>query len=602
MNKRCVLVLSFAAIFILFLSSFALSADNETASSDSIANAYSCLDKQISERGNLSLKEATFAALALGAKGNIASRIDAEKDTNAACWPRGACKAKETAQVALAYNRMGKDASAIKNWLLYKNVTTPELKWLLEIDIANKVAANCTINDGQRDNKIKILEDMRIQGSLGSCLSLNEGGFMLKINQNCIRNSFKITCDEDFFSSIVYQKNTGGTLYILPDTQSAAGYGSTEAKVNGECLKSDSVCDYEGTLWGALALKKLGEDVSRFLPYLLAMADENGRYFPSAFLYILVGGDDQYNLVIQQQKQGKFWEMIGTRDGRYYDTSLALLSLGDRGGAEVDATRAYLTGIQTKEGCWNSNNVRDTAFLLYSGWPKGAVSAGQISSPPDCEPTFSCENSFDCTQASGTAQNNYACPNVGEICCSVKVQQQTCEQKAGLLCPSGTQCDGRVESASDGVCCFGGSCIATTAGEDTCTPAGGACKSVCEGKETESVETCSTTGEVCCIAAGSSLWGWIIVLLVLIILIILAIVYREKVKIWWFKFREWIGTKFGKKPAQPAPGQRPMAPFAPSARPMMQPMMRPRPMPLRPVAKDKEMEEALRKLREMSKK
>jgi competence protein ComGC len=597
MDKRGLIILSFAVILTLFLCNFAKAAEN--VSTDNVNNAYKCLEDQIKNK-TLSLKEAVFSALALGSKGNIVSRIESDRDANS-CWPKGACKMKESAQVALAYNRMGKDSAAIKKWILSKNASATELKWLLEIDITNKAAASCTIKEGGRTSTIRVLENSRLQGSPGSCFSIDSEGFMLRINNNCLGRQFEISCDQDFVTSVLYQRTSGGTLFILPETHSAASLGSTREEVNGKCFRTGSTCDYEGTLWAALALKKIGEDVSDYMPYLLALADDNNRYFPSTFLYILVGGDDQYNLIVQEQKQSKFWEMTGTVDGRYYDTSLAMLALGDKGGAEIDATKSYLLSIQTNDGCWNSNNIRDTGFLLYSGWPRGAASAGEISPSTPCEPTFSCENAFECTSAGGTIEYNYECPNIGQSCCSIKLQLPSCAEKQGLLCPYGTECSGRSELASDGACCLGGSCTEIQVSEDTCTPIGGICKTVCGDNEEESAESCLITGDKCCIEkAGTSIWVWIILLLILIAIVVLGIIYRDKVKIWWFKIKE----RFKKKPVQPSAqaGQRSAMPYAPT-RPMMQPrapiMQRP---VIRPYPKDKEMEEALRKLREMSKK
>lgn len=598
MNKRGLIILGFAVAFVLLFSSFALAAENDSAAD----NAYKCLESQIKNK-TLSLKEAVFSTLALGSKSGLVDRIEADKDASS-CWPKSACKIKETAQVALAYNRIGKDTSEIRKWLSSKNFTAPELKWLLQIDITNKVAASCTIKDGQKTTTIKVLEDSKLQGSAGSCFTLDNDGYMLKINSNCLKNTFEISCDQDFVTSVLYQRTTGGTLFVLPETHSAASLGSTKEKVSGDCFRTESTCDYEGTLWAALALQKMGTDVSRYIPYLLALSGDNSRYFPSSFLYILVGGDDQYNQIIQNQKQGKFWEIAGTRDGRYYDTSLALLSLGENGGAEVDAAKSYLLEIQTKDGCWNNNNIRDTAFLLYAGWSRAAAGFGSISSPPSCEPQFSCENSFDCTQGGGIIEYSYECPTFGQSCCSIKIAEPSCSEKKGLLCPYGTECAGRSESSSDGPCCLDGACTEVPAGtEDTCTPAGGTCRAACEsGEEQSYLETCSLAGDVCCISSGTSAWFWIILLLILIVIVVLAIVFREKVKIWWFKMK----SKFKKKPvAQPVPQQRPGAPFAPLTRPMMpqtRTMIVPQRPQIRPYPKDKEMEEALRRLREMSKK
>lgn len=599
MNKKGLIVLGLALIFMFSLTSFAFAA-NETTSSESIDNAYKCLESQIQNK-ELSLKEATFSLLAIGSKGNLVDRVESEKDINS-CWPKGACTIKESAQVALAYNRIGKDTSAVKGWLMSKTGAAGELRWLLEIDITNKLAASCTINDGIKENKIKILENSKIQGTPGSCLSIDSGGYMLRINANCLDKEFEISCDQDFISSILYQKTSGGTLFILPDTHSAASLGKTKEKVNGECFTIDKACDYEGSLWAAFALQKMGADISKFTPYLLALADDNERFFPSTFLYILAGGEDQYDSIVQKQKQGKFWEMAGTRDGRFYDTSLAMLALSSSGGAEIEATKEYLLGIQTSEGCWNNNNLRDTAFILYSGWPRTVAISG-LNSPPSCEPIFSCENAFDCTQAGGTIEYNYDCSYAGTSCCSIHLQKASCDQKSGLLCSAGTECRGRIESSSDGPCCIEGACIETAVLEDTCTIAGGRCGTVCASDEVESAETCSISGETCCMAEkGSSLGFWITTLVILIILATLGIIFREKVKLWWFILREKMSARFGNKPAA-VQRTTPTAPFSPMARPMMPQRYAMQPTaPIRPVAKDKEMEEALRKLREMSKK
>jgi len=611
MSKGGLAVLLVSVAFIVLLAGFSVAA-NETASE---SKAYSCLEDQISARGNLSLKEATFGVLAIGDKSSMISKIEAQKDAKS-CWPKGACTIKESAQVALAYDRVGKDSSEVKSWLLSKNASATELKWFIEIDIPNRLFANCTIKDGQRANNIKISSDMSLSGNAGSCLSIENNGFMLRVNNNCLKNTFDISCDQDFITAVNYQRTTGGITYVLPESHSAASLGTTSEKINSECLKTGSTCDYEGTLWGALVLQKMGEDVSRFTPYLLALADDNLRYFPSAFLYIIVGGDDQYNLIVQDQKQGKFWEVPGTRDGRYYDTSVAMLALSSKGGGELDSAKEYLLSIQTKEGCWNSNNIRDTAFLLYSGWSKSVGTSTGGTTIPSCEPQFSCENVFDCQSSGGTIERSYACPNAGQSCCSAAVREQTCTVLGGKVCNVLTeQCQGIEEPSLEGSCCTGGECIEIQQPEDTCAPAGGTCKALCESNEQESYGSCLTTGEVCCMKkGGSKLWLWIVILLILIALVVFGIIYRAKVKIWWFKFMEWFKAKILRKKAglgaptkaaapaaRPMP-QRPGAPFAPFARPMMPVRPVAQPARFQPKPKDKEMEEALRKLREMSKK
>jgi hypothetical protein len=587
MNKKGLIALSFSFVFILFLANFAFADENATA----IDNAYNCLRNQTTGK-NLSLGDAMFTTLALG--GDSFNRLESFKNANSSCWPKGACKLKETAQALLAYNKIGQDTTGIKNWILSRNTTASELNWFLEIDITSKAASSCTIKDGRTSttsSTITISEDATIAGNPGPCFSIAQNGYMLKVTPSCLRNEFTISCNGTFVTSILYQKAGGNILFVLPEAHSATDSSTTE-KINGECLKTGTTCDYEGTLWAALALNKIGVDVSKFMPYLLALSDDNTRFFPSAFLYILTNGDDQYNLIIQQQTPGKFWEITGSREGRYYDTSLAMISLADKSSAEVDATKEYLLSIQTKEGCWENNNVRDTAFILYSGWPRPAGGGGgKIVSEP-CEPTYSCESVFDCNTTDRI--DTLECPNLNQVCCTAKAPaEETCEQKNGLICSSGTQCNGRVESSADGTCCLEGACINVQA-EDTCTPAPtyGNCRAECLDNEDTSSETCSTEGEFCCVAKPApGLSIWIIILIVLVVLVALGILFRNKLKIWWYKIAE----KFKKKPtAQPI--ARTMMPRQQFGYPRQMIQQR----AIRQVPKDKEMEEALRKLREMA--
>ncbi len=620
MKSKVVIVLSISVVVALLLASFAVAAENVSISesSDKVEKAYKCLEDKVKASTQLGFQEAVFTVLAIGGKSNALDRIDADKDTMASCWPKNGCKIKETAMAALAYQRVGKDTSEIKKWLLSKNVSAPDLKWFLQIDIAEHGTADCTIKYDEKTNNIKIGEDMKIRGSPGSCLAIDNQGYMLRINNNCLRKEFEISCNTgagNFVTSIVYQRGTGGTLFVMPESHSAASLGATKETATGDCFKTETSCDYEGSLWATLALQNMKESTMRFNPYLLALAEDNARYFPSAFLYILTGGDEQYNIIVQEQEQGKFWEMTGTKEGRFYDTSLAMLALSGKNAAELDNAKSYLLSVQTNDGCWNNNNIRDTAFILYSGWSK-SVQGVTPNTPTACEPQFSCEKGYLCSSSGGQVLYDYACNSAGELCCSIKVGEQPCSQKGGLICTSTQTCQGGViESASDGSCCVGGSCIEMqTPQEDTCTSAGGTCAGMCEeGEEESMIETCSSSEHICCMKKGSSLWIWIILLLILIGLVVAGIIYRDKVKIWWFKTVEFVKVKMLKKkgavPATPQrtpmPQQRAGAPYAPYGRPMLPPAQRApiaRPMARPPVkSRDKEMEDALRKLREMSK-
>lgn len=170
---------------------------------------------------------------------------------------------------------------------------------------------------------------------------------------------------------------------------------------------------------------------------------------------------------------------------------------------------------------------------------------------------------------------------------------------------------------SSQMCCK----LTETPPESECIKAGNKCRASCLDNEKETTSSCDSSADICCKESSGGGFGWLIwVLLILIILVVLGIVFREKLKIVVFKFK----SKFKKGPApketrppfmpprgppmrgppMSMQGRRPMMmgnrPVFPASRPPAG--MPPRPAP-RPAssAKDKEYDETLRKLRDMSK-
>jgi len=603
-----ILVFSFSAYAVESTSSTGGNLVSSSSTDSNADKAYKCLENQIANKSTLSFQEAVFGMLALGSKGKLKENIESQKSSREACWPKEGCKIKETAQVALAYNRAGISTIEIVNWLKSKLGTPSEMSWFLEIDTVNHNPASCTIKYDGKEFRTSINEDMKLTSSAGSCLVLSSNEFWLRITSDCLDKSFEVSCDQDFVTALIYQKSGGDTVYVSSKTQSAASLGTTTEKVNSQCFKIGDTCDYEGSLWAALTLQKLGEDVSNVLPYIVALSDENQKYFASAFAYALTSDAEYYDQIIQLRKQNQYWEVSGNLYNRFYDTSLGMLALGSSssGSSELSRTKEYLAGIQTKEGCWNNNNIRDTAFILYSGWPKNVVRDPGASRSVSCvEAGFSCERLSECISAGGEKKDGYDCPSGASICCSVKVQKKTCREENGNICKKDESCDGATFEAGDGSCCLG-RCIPneTPAPQKSeCEEAEGTCKTSCESGEKESSEKCEPETNVCCVKKSSSGWGGIIFLAVLIILVILGIVFREKIKIWWFarkKAKSSPVTKtippsttpstFRYGGMSPAPIKNRPGPFVPPKAP-----------PSAPTTKDKEMEETLRKLREMAK-
>jgi hypothetical protein len=583
-----------------------VSTSTTTSSSDSSATSYTCLINKIGNKTDLTLQEAVFSMLAVGEKGNIATIIDNNKNTNDACWPKSGCTIKDTALVALAYNRVGKDTDDIATWLNSKSATPGELSWYLEIDAKNHNGSKCTIKYDSITAKATIGSDMIVSIS-DNCFKPSDRGYWFRISDSCLDKKFTISCsDQDFITSLMYQRTNSNTYYVLSNSHSASVGGTTEEQVQAKCLKSGTACDYEGTLWGAIALQKIGKGVTSYIPYLLALSETNSRYFPSSLLYLLVGGGEQYSQIINNQKQGKYWEIVS--NNKLYDTSLGLLALSGSSANEFENARNYLLSIVGKDGCWAT--LKDTAFLLYAGWPR-EVSRTVSADTPSCLSSGKyCAGSYECLQAGGLVQYGYSCSGVSS-CCSINPLMQSCAAIGGKVCANNQVCSGDSAPSIDGTCCKG-TCTTPSAQEFTCEQTSGRiCKSVCGNGEQQISDSCESG--VCCMvvsSGGSLAWLWITLLIILIIIIILAILYRDKLRLIWYQYN-------GKAKTSPAK-QNPSTAQMPMMQRMMPPMMRPvqgqRPVPQRQVqrampnmkkpassAKDPEMEETLRKLREMSK-
>lgn len=628
MHKKGVLII----LLVVFFASFVLAQTNQSSSSTTssttggsspgtssasvITKAYQCLQSQVESKAPnaISLQEAVFGVLALGGNSKLTSVIESKIKTNNH-WEETSNPLKDTAQAMLAYNRIGRNTNDIKNWTLSKSKPATELTWYLEIDIENHESSECKISySNEQQRTVNVNEDMTLSGSPGSCLSISQGGFWLRVSNTCIDYNYTISCDKDFTTSTLYQRTGSSTIYVSPVAHSTAALGTTTEKINSKCLTSSSnSCDYEGTLWAAIALDKLGVSVNEYLPYLLALSESNKRFLPSSFLHILTDGQDQYGELVQQQQQSKFWQAPNTPYNRYYDSALALLSLQGTNSIEETNAKAYFETITTPNGCWNNDNIRDTAFLLYAGWSR-AVSQGSGSgssgSADPCEPTNYCTSKVNCAQLGGEELGQFLCPGT-KTCCSEKPETQSCAALSGVLCSTGEVCSSSTQKSSDGTCCLG--TCGPAPQQDACKAAGGTgCFPSClDSEEQVPSVTCSTSGNVCCkqksssTESSSNMGLWITILVILIIIIALAIIYRNKIQMMLFKSR----NKSSSAPSGPRgmpPGTRP--PFPPFRGPMPYPRAQPRivsptsPPVRRPATgKDKEMEETMAKLKEMSK-
>jgi len=606
-----VLLLSVAILFmILICSSIIIAADDIAVSNDPIEKGYSCLKSQLGDNcgGSKNTEQTAFNLLAMaydsGIQADCKEALLNKKNEN--CWgaqDSSPCDLKSTAQAVLALKNIGENVDDSVDWLLSKKDLKTGLIWYLEIDILDTVnSTDCTING----NKITIDNNRKINGQDPAGLQKIPTGYWFEIKN--IEKNYTISCGNSFVTTLLYKKSGQEVIYVSSVTNTASAGDSTTEVVNAYCFSLAGGCNYEGSLWAAIALAKNGDDVSQYIPYLSAMSDEssNKNLLPSSFLFMMTYGDEYYSQIVNQQVQGKYWDL----KNRFYDSSLALFAIQSTETDAVDGAKNYFLTLQEGDGCWNDVYMN---FLLYSGWPREPLSSEEDegSDIVYCRDYgYYCTASTKC-EATEDILGNYFCSG-SDVCCKTQPQEPTCQEKGGKVCDEGQQCSRTTVIADDtNDCCPAeASCqIATTTNE--CEDSGGNCRITCTSNEEEktSFQDSCEFGEKCCgtistTGSGSSWKLWlVIILIILVILVILAIIFRNRLKILIFKTKT--GYRYDKAP--PPTGRPPYPQMFRTGPP--RPGYQPRPAPThmygrapeRRTEKDKDFDDTMKKLRDMSK-
>ena len=508
-----------------------------------VNDAYACLqDKVDGKCSTLSLEEKIFA---FWAGGKCQSELLSESDNNK-CWPDGDCEIKTTAQAILALDNYAGTTTA-KDWLSSQNTTSTDILWYLEIE--SPEPTTCTIDYYGTSHTINIAEDKTINTNAGSCLVQAQDDYWLRVSPTCFGEEFEISCNQKFLTTLLFRKAGSSTVHVSSESSSASADGVTTEKVNSLCFEENNQCVYEGSLWAALALKSSNEDVSAYLPYLMTLAEDNPRFIPDAFLYFITG-DVQYKVsLLTKQKSNSWWLESGDK---YFDTALALYPFyTEEGIDEKTNAKEWLLEVQEESGCWDSNNVKNTAFILASIWPKESSNGNGLPSCKNagffCMPSGICEGEIF---ADYNCQGSYSC-------CSAPQTQTTCSEQSGEKCSSNQVCNGNPISAGDlsagQICCIG-SCGPSTQLSD-CELNNGFCRfGECESNEKSTFYACGSSSETCCIDKGKSggaFWIWFF--LILIVLVVVGIIFRDKLRNVWFK----ISSGKSKPGPRPRPGPRP---------------------------------------------
>ncbi len=583
---------------LVFLISFAASAESPTNASSTQGidtKAYACLDSKVKDKcPSLSTEEKIFSLLTIER-----CKTELMSDSlSSECWPKSGCKIKTTSQAILALSHVNENTVNPENWLLEQVTSSTNLDWFLQVE--SEAESSCTAAYSGGSHKFTVNADKTLSGSAGNCLRVYND-YWFKIASTCYDEQFQISCDNSFLTSLLYQKKNSQTFYVSEKTDSAAAEGTTTEKINSFCFKEGNSCSYEGTLWAALVLKYRGHDISPYVPYLVALSDDNLKYIPYSFIYSLTNNFRTDLLALQQDS--KYWSASGDK---FYDTAVALLPFqNEQSLIEKENSKSWLKESQGTDGCWQGN-IRNTAFLLYSIWPKKTTAPN--ATVKDCENSgYSCMSEAACTDSSGDVLADYTGCFGTNACCSQKEKLKTCTEQNGEICSSGQDCLGgssvSSEDSAEGRCCIDGTCGIPQITE--CENNNGLCKNSCSSNEQASSFSCGSSSICCTIkpSSGGSLWI-VFVLIILIALAVVGIIFRKKLQELLFRIK----SKFGKGRGKPAAGGPRFPPTSsqraypgaiqrriiPQAR---GPIPARRPLP----QKKSEFDEVLKKLKEMGK-
>ncbi len=631
MKKSVLLTIVFLSV--LICAQFILAASNSstnitvttvTDDNSQVSLAYTCLENKINDKtcDKLSLSEKIFSVMATGKC--ITELMKDSKDNK--CWPKGGCTVKDTAQAMMALKRVGYTTTDVQAWLLTQNKSTIDLQWFLLIDGTESM--QCSIKYSDTSYTVTLNSDKTISSGAGSCLSLDYNNYWLTISPECYDEKFEISCDKSFQTNLVYKKSSSSVFYVSEKTNSGPAAGTTEEKVYSQCFAKGGECDYESTLWAVYSLVSVSSyDIGPFWPYLQTMAEDNEKILSDGILnYVSDSATFKANLLKKQQADG-YWQVSGDQ---FYDTAFALMPFAEDFSEKSKSIKWLLTpGVQDKDGCWKGN-LLNTAFLLYSIWPR-AITPEQGSSTLDClDSNYFCLSPLNCNNAGGNSLSGYSCASGNSICCNKNIVLKTCTELTGEVCNSNQLCKGGVEEAASGIntgetCCVGGTCsdvVATT----ECENNGGYCSLgtvSCTSSEQESSYACGESNKVCCVkktvttTTTSNAWIWILLIIILIILVIVGILFRDKLRPYWLQ----VSSKFNKGGSSPQRRGPPNFPSTPSnslplrtplnrrlmpQQPSQMPPQQNRPMPpqvntQRSPQQPNEMDEVLKKLKDMSK-
>jgi len=530
------------------------------------------------------------------------------------CWPSPSCKVRDTALATIALEKMGKDTTKPKAWLLLQQkLFLEEGDWFLQYEILSGTnngtcTAAYTFGGGNKQDTIFIKEGRKIELEQTSlCFDvLSNKPYWLNIKEPCLETEFFVSCQEpEWLANMLF--NSGSTLMFFPEIKTAG-----TLKITSKCFPNipGGSCDYDASMWASYALDLLEED-PQTRAFLESGADANKPLsYALLFLISAFGEIDFAEKLAAEQDAGGFWN--GAE--RFFHTAISYLSLKNVaiGNLDLPAAKNWLlaSANQNSDFSWGSDQKhRDTAAVLFGVFTRvGGGGVGVQRCESFGEPLRNICCSADKVRV-GADDIDLSCANIfGTVC----VAAQDCEATDAETC-----------AGNNGICCGTPAVGATTYGNLDCG-SGEICASSCGIAEED---TCSDIGGRCCeeAASGASFYSaynkdcgfeqvcaseckapgeggflkfliWFLVILVIVGGIILAFILMRKRK---GKAKDLSGIPglpgIGGPPRAPPVFRRPPTPRGP---PMMPRPTRPPARPVRPLrrtAKRGKTEEELKK-------
>lgn len=663
MIKRCKVFALVVFAFLIIMPGVFAALNSSLTETERVNLAYDCLEEKIDDRGcsSLSFEEKAFSLLSTGkCKTQLIDHSRSEE-----CWPKERCTIIGTSKALLALDKVGQSMEKAEDWILARKTVPRDMIWYLQIDTEGESsckikydgreypinfaedktvdvsAGSCLLKQDSPfwlniaptcyEKEFEITCD---KDYISSFLFREKGSKTIHVSSRVTSRAADSKALEQIKSfcfgesgTCDYESSLWATIVLGQlghDISNYAPYLITGADINKEIFSAPFLYlitadpEYEtATLERQINNQYWQENTGKYYDTALALLPftnkENSQKTGAIEWLFDVQGDDGC------------WD-----NGNIRNNAFLLYSIWPR----------YVTSVS------------------------GGGSSEEPTEPDnDCElSNYDCVMPISCELTDRL--DEYSCSGYS-VCCAPQSPsepvepEETCSSINGKICTEDQYCSLGIERYTDDlasfeICCVGGSCVKKsietpidvpsteepTETEYTCESiGGGVCElSGCQEGYTISSYTCPGYADCCVLDNGGksdkkSYW-WLWVLIILIILTVVGIIYKDEIQEYIENLMDKDKDKDKKpgRPGFPSPGvpsymkhipptgmpQRKIIPRPmPSQQPaqITQPNVRPaqtqnqlpqRPMatgrkPLPKTKTPKELDEVLRKLKEISK-